>query len=115
MPVFDHISNYGCLSPKMNTFFRKVMISFVQKNFSPLNLFIVSLAWKCDETNSELLLRKQFFEILLVQSDFMDSKNVMFFKRILMMTVFCCQRIFSQINLLEGKYTRVELDNKTCK
>ena len=38
-----------------------------------LNVFIVSLAWKCDETNSKLLLRKIFFEIFLVQSDVMDS------------------------------------------
>ena len=30
--------------------------------------FIVSLAWKCDETNSKLLFRKYFFEIFLVQS-----------------------------------------------
>ena len=45
----------------------------LQVKFWLLIFVIGSLVWKCDETNSKLLLRKIFFEIFLAPLDLMNE------------------------------------------
>ena len=53
-------------------FLVKILVRF-QDKFLTTNFFIGSLVWKCNETNSKLLLRKIFLKYFLAPSDLMKE------------------------------------------